>query len=171
MERVAKVAQFARAKSGHAQQASLSLPSLRVRYTSSIVAACYPDAKPYASNQPTFAVNLIYLLILQCGLFSFSQPSPHEARSSVSAALPIPQVFRRSASQQATVEYTLITLNSPDCGLYPVDKFPVRVQYRDTSPGLGKWISLDSMIATSKQQKLCQMITMILSSLAKVVTD
>ena len=66
------------------------------------------------------------------------------------------RVARRTAPQQATVEYTLITLNSPDCKLYPVDKFPVRVQYRLTAnPGLTsdrsrEWISLESMIAKSK---------------------
>ena len=100
-------------------------------------------------------MNLIYLLVLQCGLFYISKPSPQNipGSASSSAALQISLVFRRAASQQATVEYTLITLNSPDCGLYPIDKFPVRVQYRDTSPGLGRsreWVSLDSMIATSK---------------------
>ena len=32
-----------------------------------------------------------------------------------------------------TVEYTLITANSPDCEPSLVDKFPVRVQYRTIS--------------------------------------
>ena len=105
-------------------------------------------------------MNLFYLLIFQCGLFCLSKASPRSISGSVSpsgaAAPPTHRVARRTASQQATVEYTLITLNSPDCKNYTVDKFPVKVQYRVTAnPGLTsdrsrEWISLDSMIEKSK---------------------
>ena len=37
-----------------------------------------------------------------------------------------------------TVEYTLITVNSPDCEPSLVDSFPVRVQYRTISDGDGE---------------------------------
>ena len=98
----------------------------------------------------------VYLFVLQCILFSFSQPSPYEARDTISATSSLsegsqtPRVFRRTASSAQpqppasdgfNVEYTLITVNSPDCESTPIDKFPVRVQYRDTSPGItpGEW--------------------------------
>ena len=104
-------------------------------------------------------MNLFYLLIFQCGLLCLSKSSPRSISGSVSpsgaAAHPTHRVARRTASQQATVEYTLITLNSPDCKDYTVDKFPVTVQYRITNSDLStsrEWISLamESMIAKSK---------------------
>ena len=100
-------------------------------------------------------MNSIDLFVLQCILFSISQPSPYEARNTISATSSLSEgsqtsrVFRRTASSQPqppssdgfTVEYTLITVNSPDCESSPVDKFPVRVQYRDASPDgtPGEW--------------------------------
>ena len=109
-------------------------------------------------NKPEI-MNLFFLLIFQCGLFYLSKASPRSISGSLSpsgaAAPPTHRVARRTASQQATVEYTLITLNSPDCKDYPVDKFPVRVQYRITNSDLStsdsrEWISLESIIAKSK---------------------
>ena len=102
-----------------------------------------------ALNKPDI-MNLFYLLIFQCGLLRSISGS---VSPSGAAAPPTHRVARRTASQQATVEYTLITLNSPDCKDYPVDKFPVRVQYRITNLDLStsrEWISLESMIAKSK---------------------
>jgi hypothetical protein len=144
-----KVTWFARAKSGHAQYRLVFVhTSFEAAMTSNV--KCRVLAR-FSRNVPVFSMNLIFFLILQCGLFCLSTPSPRSI--SGSAALPTARVARRTASQQASVEYTLITLNSPDCGLYPIDKFPVRVQYRLTNSGLstsGEWISLESMIAKSK---------------------
>ena len=102
-------------------------------------------------------MNLNYLFVLQCGLFSFVQSSPHDARSSVSAgtassssgASRKQRLFRRNVPPRlSTIEYTLMTLNSPDCESSLADNFPVRVQYRELSPDRtpGKWMNLNSTI-------------------------
>ena len=81
-------------------------------------------------------MKLLFLFILQSVSLLHLQPL-YEAKTLTSrTARDIPP--QRSATDMTrgfSVEYTLITANSPDCEPSLVDNFPVRVQYRKTRPG------------------------------------
>ena len=82
-------------------------------------------------------MKLLFLFILQSVSLLHLQPLCEAKTLPSRTVRAIPPQQSATDTRGFSVEYTLITANSPDCEPSLVDNFPVRVQYRKTRPGNG----------------------------------